>query len=189
MGLLYIITGGSGSGKSAYAEGLAGETADRLGAGRRFYLATMRPWDGECETRIRRHRQMRQGKGFETVEHYGRLSQLPPFPADSLVLLECLTNLLSNLFYDPSIRREELADLVTEDVLRLKRQVRALVVVTNEIFSDGVVYDPETERFRQMAGRVHTRLGAEADRVTEVVYGVAVPVLERENREGGRGRG
>ena len=78
---------------------------------------------------------------------------------------------------------------MTEDVLRLKRQVRALVVVTNEIFSDGVVYDPETERFRQMAGRVHARLGAEADRVTEVVYGVAVPVLERENREGGRGRG
>ena len=28
MGLLYIITGGSGSGKSAYAEGLAGETAE-----------------------------------------------------------------------------------------------------------------------------------------------------------------
>ena len=41
--MLALITGGSGSGKSAWAEGLA----QRLCPGPKLYLATMRPTDDE----------------------------------------------------------------------------------------------------------------------------------------------
>ena len=42
--MLYLITGGSGSGKSAYAEAVV----QRLGNTPRLYIATMYPFDGEC---------------------------------------------------------------------------------------------------------------------------------------------
>ena len=44
-----LVTGGSGSGKSAFAE----ELISRLPSGKRVYLATMRVFDEESEERPR----------------------------------------------------------------------------------------------------------------------------------------
>jgi len=64
--MLVVVTGGSGSGKSAFAE----ETVLSFGEARRIYIATMQAFDEESHRRIRRHRHMRAGKGFETIERY-----------------------------------------------------------------------------------------------------------------------
>ena len=65
--VLYIVTGGSGSGKSEYAENLA----VRLAKGQAlYYVAAMQPCGEEGQERIRRHRALRAGKGFETIECY-----------------------------------------------------------------------------------------------------------------------
>ena len=67
--MLIVVTGGAGSGKSALAEryaiGLAQEAKCTP-----VYIATMRrdPDDPETEAIIRRHREMRAGKGFITYE-------------------------------------------------------------------------------------------------------------------------
>ena len=70
--MLVVVTGGSGSGKSAFAE----ETILSLGEARRIYIATMQAFDEESHRRIRRHRHMRAGKGFETIERYTELNEL-----------------------------------------------------------------------------------------------------------------
>ena len=70
--MLVVVTGGSGSGKSAFAE----ETILSLGEARRIYIATMQAFDEESHRRIRRHRHMRAGKGFETIERYTELDEL-----------------------------------------------------------------------------------------------------------------
>ena len=62
--MFHVITGGSGSGKSAYAE----EKILELGQAPRIYIATMYPFDQESHLRIARHRKMRAEKEFETVE-------------------------------------------------------------------------------------------------------------------------
>ena len=62
--MLILVSGGAGSGKSEFAEGLVTSS----GLGQRVYLATMRVWDAESVRRVERHRQMRAGKGFETLE-------------------------------------------------------------------------------------------------------------------------
>ena len=63
--MLVTVTGGSGSGKSAYAE----QTAVRLAeGGRLLYLATMMRDGAGAQERIRRHRALRSGKGFLTIE-------------------------------------------------------------------------------------------------------------------------
>ena len=84
--MMAVVTGGSGSGKSAFAE----DKILSLGQGKRFYIATMHPYDEESYKRVERHRKMRAGKGFETVECYTGLENLE-FPQDAIVLLECIS--------------------------------------------------------------------------------------------------
>ena len=62
--MLCLITGGSGSGKSAYGETLL----SRAEAKEKFYIATMEVFGREDRRRVERHRQMRAGKGFITIE-------------------------------------------------------------------------------------------------------------------------
>ena len=56
--MITVITGGSGSGKSAYAESLI----TGFGEKERIYIATMFPFDEESRRRIQRHRRMRAEK-------------------------------------------------------------------------------------------------------------------------------
>ena len=62
--MLHLITGGSGSGKSEYAERQVQES----GAGKRIYIATMIPYGEDGRQRVERHRRLRSEKNFETVE-------------------------------------------------------------------------------------------------------------------------
>ena len=54
------------------------------------------------------------------------------------------------------------------------------MIVTNEIFSDGILYDRETRRYQKLLGSLNRRLAARADRVTEVVYGIPLTVKKGE---------
>ena len=81
--MLVVVTGGSGSGKSAFAE----DRVLSFGESRRIYIATMQAFDEESHRRIRRHRRMRSGKGFETIERYTELDELI-LPKNCVVLLE-----------------------------------------------------------------------------------------------------
>ena len=89
--MLHLITGGSGSGKSRYAEG----EILKLGPGRRIYIATMYPSDEESRQRIARHRAMRAEKNFETIECYTAMAH-KEFPKGANILLECMSNLVAN---------------------------------------------------------------------------------------------
>ena len=59
-----LVIGGSGSGTSAYAE----KEVLAAGCGRMYYLATMRVLDEEMEKKVARHRRMRAGRGWLTIE-------------------------------------------------------------------------------------------------------------------------
>ena len=61
--MITLVTGGSGSGKSAYAESLLYSCE-----GIRYYIATMQIYDAEGEKKVERHRKLRAGKGFLTIE-------------------------------------------------------------------------------------------------------------------------
>ena len=62
--MLILVSGGAASGKSAFAE----ELLVKGGAAPRIYLATMELRDAESRERAQRHRRMRAGKDFITVE-------------------------------------------------------------------------------------------------------------------------
>ena len=163
--MLALVIGGSGSGKSAWAE----ELAVQLAEGPLSYVATMISCDGECDTRIARHRQQRAGKGFNTVEQSMDIGQWTPEPG-STILLECLSTLLTNEMYreDPSTEPEQ---KIWAELQQLKGYAN-LIVVSNDVFGDGMEYDPETMQYIEKLGWLHRQLAAQADLVAEIVVGL-----------------
>ena len=69
--MMILVTGGASSGKSACAETLA-----CMLPGTHFYLAAMKPFGEEGARRIARHRALRAGKGFATIECWHGLQDL-----------------------------------------------------------------------------------------------------------------
>lgn len=168
--MLIVVTGGAGSGKSEYAEGLI--TAS--GNGALCYLATMQVWDDECRRRVERHRQMRAGKGFFTVEcPLDLTAAAKQVPRGAAVLLEDLTNLASNEWFG-GIGAEHMEYHVLEGLERVCERAALTVVVANELFSDGIEYDAETARFLEAQGRLNRTVCERADQVYEVVCGIPV---------------
>ena len=93
--MFVTVTGGSGSGKSAFAE----EQILKFPEKNRLYIATMVCFDEESRQRVKRHRKMRKEKHFDTLECPTDLQKLALEPG-STALLECMSNLTANEFFD-----------------------------------------------------------------------------------------
>lgn len=176
--MVTLVIGGSGSGKSEYAEGRIMSRKE----GKRLYIATMKPWDEECEKRILRHKQMRAGKRFDTVECYRDLKHLDfkGHGAVCEILLECMSNLVSNELFglgekgENLLSPEQTVNEVMAGVIRLKDQAENVTIVTNEVFSDGDSYSPQTNQYRQVLGQINLQLASLADEVVEVIAGIPI---------------
>ena len=186
--MLELVTGGSGSGKSAYAESRICEW-NRQDPKPLFYIATMYPYGEETEKKIERHRMLRKGKGFETLEWYTGLRQ--HLQAGSLqgtdVLLECMSNLVANEMYMESGAGCHADQAILEGIQELNRQCANVVIVTNEVFSESVPDSPEMKEYKRILGKINREIAIIADQVTEVIYGIAkqtgeTVMCQKENR-------
>ena len=129
--MMHLVTGASASGKSAYAEDLLvlAKSAEK------YYIATMRPWGAEGAARVKKHRAMREGKGFQTIEAFHTLDDLR-LPEKGSLMLECMSNLLANEQFELGGTDEEILDRIQQGIQNLKEQTDDLIIVTNEIFTD-----------------------------------------------------
>ncbi|MCI7125070.1 MAG: bifunctional adenosylcobinamide kinase/adenosylcobinamide-phosphate guanylyltransferase [Agathobaculum sp.] len=176
--MLILVTGGAASGKSAHAERLLCARA----VGARLYLATMAPQGAAAQRRIRRHRALRAGKGFVTLERSCGLDGLHLPRRYDGILLEDMGNLLANELYAPQAAGQTALDSILAGIKRLQACCETLVIVTNEVFSDGLPYADETVCYIALLGRLNTELAAQADAVYESVCGLLLPVKEGKNR-------
>lgn len=170
--MLILITGGAASGKSEHAERIVCRFAP---PGERLYVAAMQPFGEAAEKRIARHRALRAGKGFETAERYTDLAHFTPARRYEGVLLECLSNLLANEMFSLEGRGKDSGKAVIDGVFALEKQCKVLVVVTNEIFSDGGDYPEGTTQYMHQLAAVNRALAARADAFAESVCGILVP--------------
>ena len=161
--MLTVIIGGSGSGKSAFAEALV-----RKLKGERIYLATMAAGDPESLRRIARHRKQREHLGFATVEQPLRLSDAV-IPAGANVLLEDLSNLLANEMFAPAGGG---VDAVRRGLEHLTAWCGNLTVVTNEVFSGGAEYEGDTLSYIKELAALNRETAARADLAVELVCGL-----------------
>ena len=165
--MVNLVIGAAASGKSEYAEDIVMSLP-----GEKIYIATMEPFGAEAEERIARHRVLRAGKGFTTVERPRDIIGLTP-EADWNVLIEDLPNLAANELFSPEGGG---ADAVLSGVERICKIVSSVTIVTGDIFSDGAEYDVWTREYMEMLADLHMRIAAKADNVVEVVCGIPCAV-------------
>ena len=120
-------------------------------------------------------------------------------------ILECVSNLLANeMFSDEgyssseedhcmdekcsgnegdrgkgssgSVEKINIAEKVAEDIIRLAEDYEALVVVSNDIFQDSIIYDESVEEYIRGLGMINRSLAGRAETVTELVCGIPVEV-------------
>ncbi len=175
---LLLITGGSGSGKSAYAERTLLSRMPPEGGGRAVYLATMENTGPEAAARVARHRAMRArhgeaaGRTFVTLEQPVDLGGAAVLPGD-FVLVEDLGNLLANELWSPAGAGRAGAEArILSGVRALMERAALLAVVSVDIFAGGDGYDPETLDYIRTLGRLHRTLAALAEESAEVVCGI-----------------
>ncbi|MCM1064051.1 MAG: bifunctional adenosylcobinamide kinase/adenosylcobinamide-phosphate guanylyltransferase [Eubacterium sp.] len=199
--MMILAVGGSGSGKSAYAEelavslshreggpfgfpdGLTGKKADGVDADmRKYYLATMQVYDREGREKVEKHRKSRDGKGFFTIEQPGTIQEaLEKMEAgERVALLECVSNLTANEMFRGAhpVPEEAVAEQIVRGIGLLKENTTHLVVVSNKVFEDGIVYEETTMAYIRTMGMINRELAAMADRVVEVVAGIPVTVKQ-----------
>lgn len=207
--MITLITGGSGSGKSAYAEKYICHASNEKGFKEKYYIATMQVFDEEGQRKIDRHRRLRAGKGFITIEQprdiqdaVSKLQSENCLKTGRSALLECMSNLVANEMFPPvdasdtkeaGVKKEALdgpdnmrdyentlisrvSKKVLKEVSILSENVAELVIVTNNVFEDGVCYDESTMNYIKAMGIVNRGLAAMAESVVEVVAGIPVEV-------------
>lgn len=189
--MMTVITGGSGSGKSAYAEDYIGEIAAKSDHCNKYYIATMKVYDAEGQKKIDRHRRLRQGKRFITIEQPTDIeaimeeinSKQQNVIYQNAALLECMSNLVANeMFTDDGNGNSKIvpADIVCEKITNgiraIKDTLDDLVIVTNNVFEDGIEYDDTTMEYIRAMGIVNQRIAVMADHVIEVVVGIPVVI-------------
>lgn len=178
--MIVFISGGSGCGKSAFAESVA----QRIG-GDLIYVATMPVFGEEDLRKVERHHRLRAGKGFQTLERPKLLSDLPD--GGETVLIECMSTHTANVLYDPEIDwssfPEEKEDSALSDAefwsRRIFEELRPVlsrkgstIFVSAETGAEGEIYDPETEKYKQVLSNVNNFLAEHADAAFEVVCGI-----------------
>ncbi len=175
MGGIILITGGARSGKSRYALELASPYRKKA------FIATALPVDGEMKERIEKHR-LDRGPDFLTVEEPLNLAYaLDHLPSEiEVAIVDCLTVWLGNLQHRAgSLSMDSPMIRAFFDIL--EDPPCDLIIVTNELGSGIVPYDPRVREFRDTAGLLNQEVARLAHRVILTVCGIPVVLKGKEH--------
>lgn len=177
-----MVTGGARSGKSEFAEKLAYEKG-REGV---LYVATSIPFDEEMKERIRRHRE-RRPSSWETKEVYKNLDEEILKNDRKVVLIDCLTVMITNLLMEVDLTWEDSTSQEVEEIekriskevdkiLKASKSDKEIILVTNEV-GMGLVPEYKLGRiFRDIAGRMNKKMADASDEVYLMISGIPVKI-------------
>ena len=192
--MLHLVICGSASGKSAFGEKIANEYYEKIKKiqinekceSKMFYVATMMSKDEESLARIKKHQEMRKEKSFDTIECFYdigvSLQKDDYMSCHNVFLLECMSNLLANEMYgkDGNIKgssfevlRKKTSQYIINPIQKLAKS-QDVIVISNEIFSEGKSSFEETETYIKILGYINESLLRIADYGTEVVCSIPV---------------
>jgi len=168
-----FVLGGARSGKSTFAEQLAGRLSEQHVLPVAF-VATAQSTDGEMAERILRHRKQRP-EGWLTVEEPLHVADwVMKQKKPRVILLDCLALLLNNwMFLEKCTERQFLARL-EQLVTAISQSPSYVIVVSNEVGQGIVPADPLSRQYRDWLGLLNQAVAKQAESVIWVVAGIPV---------------
>jgi len=173
MSRIILVTGGRRSGKSRFAETYALRLSESP-----IYLATGVAVDEEFRERIRHHQMTRDKRFLTREEPLEVASVIRELPSSSVVVWECVTTWLANLFHhvhrEFSQRDEETVYARLKTVSDMVREKdHTLLAVTNEIGLGVIPADAISRRYSDVLGRCNQYLASWSEEVYFMVSGIA----------------
>jgi len=171
-GKLIFITGAARSGKSLWAETMAGDWEGPV-----TYIATCVPGDDEMIKRVARHRARRPAQ-WQTVEEAfdpARIIKELDQPRQ-IFLLDCMTLLLSNwmLEDDHETDEDEIIEKISELAQVSHDAAAQVIIVSNEVGWGIVPVESLARQYRDILGRANQKMAAAADEAYITVAGIPV---------------
>jgi adenosylcobinamide kinase/adenosylcobinamide-phosphate guanylyltransferase len=175
-----LITGGARSGKSSFAQELAASSNEQV-----LFVATAVAGDEEMRQRIEQHRRSRPAtwSTLEAATDIGRRieSEVGGMP---VVVVDCLTLLLNNIFNQYHHQIDEQIDIVEEKVTieidklvaSIERTDVSFIIVTNEVGLGVVPANKVSRLYRDLLGKANQMLAACADEVYLMVAGLPLQI-------------
>jgi len=190
VGTIILVTGGSRSGKSAYALRLAESRP-----GPWTFVATCPAIDEEMARKIQVHQRERDAQTWTTIEEeidlVGALERARAGAGSDVrfdcgvagtsgvILVDCLTLWINNLMYRASLAGREVTEQevagLTDALVRAARNAPGTVIfVTNEVGLGIVPPDASTRLYRNLVGRCGQTIAAAASAAVLVVCGMPI---------------
>ena len=170
-----LILGGARSGKSRFAQNLAGELSEKV-----LFVATGGAIDEEMRSRIEEHKKSRP-RTWHTLEAPVKLGErIPEQIGDAdVVIIDCITMLISNLLLgeeDDRYKEEQITTEIDQLIECMDKLEVIFILVSNEV-GLGLVPESRLGRFyRDLLGRANQLLAQRADEVYVMVAGIPVEV-------------
>lgn len=182
---LIFITGGARSGKSSFAEKYAQSLMDDEN-GVLHYIATAKIIDEEMNSRIKIHQQdrIKSKVNWKTWEVPNDIHQLAfKFTSKDIVLLDCLTILLTNELFsseldkeatESSVYHKDVYSKIIKGLLLLSSKVQTLIVVSNEVLLNPLQRSSLVQDYAKLIGHLHQDLVNHATKAYLVEMGLPI---------------
>ncbi|HAX17071.1 MAG TPA: bifunctional adenosylcobinamide kinase/adenosylcobinamide-phosphate guanylyltransferase [Actinobacteria bacterium] len=191
MSRIFLLLGGARSGKSSYAEKMAGKMSRNVA-----YIATSEIIDEEMEKRVLVHRKRRPST-WETYEIENRYPVLDDFEKifsqilknkHDVVIIDCVTILLFRIIHEFKIDESDIINSEIEKqiekkvkaffsgLLEMLRKISSsknidFIVVSNEVGMGIVPAYPLGRIFRDIMGMINIMISENADEVYFFIAG------------------
>ena len=133
--------------------------------------------DPEILRRIENHRKMRADKNFKLIEAEKNFSN--KIPANSSVLIESLSSWLSNEMFNENNNNNinlnfNVVNKIFNEIMTIKNFSHNLIIVSDDIFSDGIIYDEMTESYIKNLAQLHIKTAQISNEALEIVSGLKI---------------
>ncbi len=193
MAEITLITGGTRSGKSSFAQNMAERISTEKDL-QRIFIATSPSLDSEMEERIKRHKEERAGKGWKTIEEERNIlsaitDEIPRKIENktAVVLLDCITLWINNLLYRAEKEGRTIDDSTiykksAETAQQMLSLEHRFILVSNEVGLGIVPDNAAARRYRDLVGTANQCLASFAEEVILVSCGLPL-YLKKEGRK------
>lgn len=167
--MICLVIGGAKSGKSMYAQNLSKKLENI--SGNMYYVATMNPYDEEDSKRIDNHIKEREGYNFITMEVQRNIeSIISKIDKEDTLLIDSLTSIVTNEMFGSNEFNENVQKNIVSGLKRISEKSSNIVMVSDYISSDSIIYDRYTEIFRKELGLLNIEVASFCDVVIECVF-------------------
>lgn len=164
-----FITGGVRSGKSDFAEKLAGAKDGPV-----LYVAFGVAGDDEMKSRIQQHKDRRPDH-WDVLEKPNELAENTAlYETYDTILVDCIGTWVANRLMQQDVQKAEIIDEASMWLEEIQKLNQHIIIVSDEVGLGGVALSPLGRLFQDVLGKINQLVAGDADEAYAIFSGLPV---------------